>query len=161
MTLDCITDGNIVWEGQIDFTLQKTEEDQAKKALFLKECGSYFSRHFPAVLEKDGEIIHGHLEPFIETGMEGVMLSISDYTIAGRGSLTPLFNNSASSQYLKIYNNVTNGTSAEPLIQLGDVHDIDVYQNIRLVQVPKNIDPKEWLRRLYSARPVIILPEPK
>jgi hypothetical protein len=77
-----------------------------EEKLSPKNWASMFFNHLPAKLEKpDGSVVYGALEPFFETGTEGVIWSLLEYGKTGYDALHSVSND----DNLTVYKSVTDG----------------------------------------------------
>lgn len=112
-----------------------------------------FFRNLPARLEAGGRVIYGSLEPFAETGTEGILWAVHEYGVAGYDGLHVLNDGDA----LTVYATVRDGAVAwEGTLDFipADPGDGDI---IGLPGgIPRGVDRREWVQMAFNAQPVIV-----
>ncbi len=118
-----VSSGETLWNGKVQLEYERGRQpyplnpqygQQAvfgywvhgfEKTLQPEAWGSMFFSHLPAKLERDGVIKYGALEPFFETGTEGIIWSVMDYSKTGYDALNPI----KSGDNLTVYSSVQDG----------------------------------------------------
>lgn len=172
-----VAKGETLWEGTIEL-----ERDRNKKAAPMnpnykgqvafgmwvhgfqkdmepEEWASMFFERFPAKLEKDGKVIYGSLDPFFETGTEGVLWAVSEYGIPGYGGLNVL----KDGDKLTVYKNVTDGDIAwQGRLSFDENQNVFKVHNgtmdVHTKRTPKHIEPQKWQQMYWDRHPVKIEP---
>lgn len=160
-----IAKGDVAWEGTVDLEYERgfesypTNPQYGQQAIFgmwvhgfdkactPEEWASMFFAHMPAKLEKDGKVIYGALEPFFETGTEGVQWSITEYGKKGYEALHSV----GSGDKLTVYNDVTEGNIVwqgelefEHKEQEAQIYPANPHHKEIVRRKPKNIDDEQW-----------------
>src|SRR5690606_15076782 len=99
-----VTDGDVLWQGTISFDTKKYHHGQQRK-MNVNLWDAMFYDRMPAKLEADGKVMYGALEPFCETGTEGVVWCLSEYGYESYGALRYLKNGDK----LTVYSAVRDG----------------------------------------------------
>ncbi len=170
-----VSKGEILWKGEIDFEYERSratnEHGFTKQAIegfwvngTQKDLDpllwfKMFENGLPARLEKNGKVIFGSLEPFSETGTEGIVWSVDEYGKSGYDSLNML----EKGDLLTVYSSVSEGDlewkgrvhfrrSSDP-VKIGGVHQTR--------NIPEHMNPDRWLQMCFDNRPVLVTPCPK
>jgi len=127
-----------------------------------KEWASMFFNNMPATLERDGKKIHGTLEPFFETGTEGVIWSLSEFGKSGYDGLNCL----KKGDKLTVYSKVTDGDIAwQSDLSFETVKDglkgvkmmgKDTFLGEKVDRLPKGISRPKWRDMFFKRQPIKI-----
>lgn len=162
-----ITKGDIFWQGTVDLEYKNRHRpfpanpQYGQQEIFgmwvrglqadlqPETWAAMFFLGLPAILERDGKTYHGSLDPFFETGTEGVIWSLSEYADqCSYSTLHPL----SDGDKLTVYSRVTDG-------------NVDLATKISFEQMdkekgyarkPKEISLEKWEQLFYQNRPVRI-----
>lgn len=170
-----ISEGDELWSGTVKLEYQSEKHtaetgysQQAVLGMWVhglqeglepQKWAAMFHDNLPAILEKpDGKIIHGALEPFFETGTEGVIWSIQEYGKNGYDAL----NDIKSGDTLTVFSAVTNGE-----IDWEGRMDFDAngpasfkatdWYTATVARLPKHIEPADWQKLTWQKRPVLVM----
>lgn len=173
-TFNSITDGEVWWSGEInlEYTRERhsAETGYTQQAVFgfwvhglqaslpPKAWARMFHEEMPASLLRDGKTIHGKLEPFFETGTEGVLWAVHEYNKPGYEGLNILKNGDRLTVYSKVFDGEV---AAESTLQLSPLPGKVAYHPqyvIDVANMPQNNDPApNTMARLFVDRhPAII-----
>lgn len=151
-----VTDGDIQWQGKIDFD-RKEYHHGLQRGIERSAWARMFFNGLPAKLVQNGKTIFGHLEPFCETGTEGVIWSVKAYGIPSYDGLFPLENGND----LTIYSRVRNGNIAwQGTLDFGP-EKITKLGWTEIVRTANHMDTEKWLHMCYDRLPLIIEKQPK
>lgn len=151
-----VSDGDVLWSGEIDY--DRSDYHHGIQQGFHQDKWSYmFYDHLPAKLEKkDGTVIYGALEPFCETGTEGVIWSVHEYGKSGYDGLNCL----EEGEKLTVFSSVRDGEvewegeldfSEERVTKIGWTE---------ILRETKHMNTEDWLQMSWQNRPVIVTPKP-
>ena len=119
-----IAAGDVLWKGELSLEFNRRQRSSSfnpeysqqeifgmwvhglQATLDPDEWAIMFFQGLPAILTRDNKEIHGALEPFFETGTEGVIWSLAEYGKSGFDGLYILKNGDD----LCVYDNVTDGS---------------------------------------------------
>lgn len=166
-----VSDGDVLWEGDVnleyDREVHKAATGYKQQALGgywvhgLQEgmaplnWGRMFFQNLPAKLERDGEVIYGALEPFAETGTEGVIWSLHEYGRAGYEGLHCLKNGDKLTVYSAVYDGDVDWEGE--LLFGGTIPTKLDWEEI--MRFPLHMDERQWLQLSYQNRPIAIRPD--
>lgn len=142
--------GEIEWEGIIN--LDRSDYHHGlQEGLDKKTWARMFFCLLPAVLTKsDGKKMFGTLDPFCETGTEGVIWSFSENGHMGYGSLRNL----EDGDHLKIFKTVTNGDIAwKGQIELFPNENKENSYTNHFLRTAKHMNENEWTFMCYKRQP--------
>jgi hypothetical protein len=114
-----------------------------------------FGRGLPARMERDGQVFFGALEPFCETGTEGVIWALKEYGSPDYYAGLKLLENGDS---LTVYSTVRDGeVEWEGRLDFEREHPrkLGFMEVMRLVN---HMDTQDWLRLSWEHRPVAVEP---
>lgn len=149
-----VSAGAVAWEGEIDFTKNKSPRG-VQKGFERKNWALMFYSHFPARLERDGKTIFGALDPFSETGSEGTIWSVSEYGKVGYDGLHHLRNGDK----LTVYKSVSAGdVEWEGALAFGPQAVSQVEHGHEVMRETTHVETKKWLEFSFQKRPVAIVP---
>ncbi|OIN87105.1 MAG: hypothetical protein AUJ12_03415 [Alphaproteobacteria bacterium CG1_02_46_17] len=158
-----ISSGEVLWDGEVQleskrgyrpYPLNPQYGQQEifgswvhgfEKTLSPETWASMFFSHLPAKLEKNGVVKYGALEPFFETGTEGVIWSLQDYSQTGYASLNPL----TDGDKLTVYSTVEKGNILwSGKVSFEDQQTISSYffSNALFKRCPREITPPDLSR---------------
>lgn len=147
-----VSQGEILWQGDISFDYKQYHHG-LQRDMDPQLWSRLFRDNLPARLIRDGRTIFGCLEPFSETGTEGVIWSVQAYKIAGYGGLCPL----RDGDNLTIYSNVRKGDITwQGYVNFGPEKLTRLGWN-EVVRTATHMDAKKWLELCYSRPPVALL----
>lgn len=150
-----VTDGDVLWQGKVEFDF-KAYHHGLQKGVSGTEWMSMFVDQLPARLERDGETIFGALEPFCETGTEGIVWSVSEYGKTGYDGLHTLKDGDS----LTVYGAVRDGEvewegtldfTPEKLEKVGWTE---------ILRQANHMPTQKWLEMSWQKRPAVIVPKP-
>ena len=162
-----ISKGDIFWQGTVDleyknrhrpFPMNPQYGQQEIFGMWVRGLqanldpetwAAMFFLDLPATLERDGKLYHGSLDPFFETGTEGVIWSLSEYAEkCGYDTLHCLQNGDR----LTVYSSVSDGD-----IDLKTRLTFkDAAEDKRQKREPNEIPFEKWQQLFYQNRPVLI-----
>ena len=152
-----IADGDLHWQGKIDYDRSEYHHG-FQKGMDKGEWSRMFSYSLPAILKRDGKLIHGALDAFAETGTEGVIWSVHEYGKAGYEGLHCL----QDGDELTVYTKVTNGDIEwEGELSFSEPGITKIADWREALRTTKHMDSKKWLQLSYDNRPMVITPKPK
>ncbi len=148
-----VSAGDVRWEGTVSLN-HKRYHHGIQKGMKTETWVGMFNQQLPARMERDGKVIFGALEPFCETGTEGVIWSISEYGKSGYDGLNVL----KDGDRLTVYKNVRDGE-----IEWEGRADFSDYapkrlQNHEVMRETKHMDTGVWLGLSFQRRPVVVTP---
>ncbi|MGE4313151.1 MAG: hypothetical protein AB7E85_02615 [Pseudobdellovibrionaceae bacterium] len=166
-----VSKGEVLWEGHVSLNRERDRvkgptgyQGQAVGGFWVhgvqddmdsQKWGRMFFNKLPAKLERDGHIIYGALDPFFETGTEGVIWSVQEFGNYGYAGLHCL----KDGDKLTVYSVVLDGeVEWEGPVAFEDVMPPLKVDWTDLHQIPTHCDPRQWLRFSYDCRPVAIVP---
>lgn len=172
-----VAKGDKLWEGVVDLEFERDKKpypfnpaykQQESFGMWVhgfqadmepEEWSSMFFMSFPARLEKDGKTLFGSLEPFFETGTEGVIWAVTEYGRKGYDGLNILENGDK----LTVYENVTDGNIAwQGRVSFDCTQNMFTVHNgtypIHTERTPKHIAPDQWQQMYWDRNPVKIAP---
>ncbi len=148
-----VTDGDVCWQGTVDLDRSAYHHGYQKGMSSTTWSGMFFDQ-LPVKLERDGKTIFAAMEPFCETGTEGVVWSVHEYGKTGYDGLIVLENGDK----LTVYSEVRDGAiewqgrldfGPEKLEKIGNWTDV--------LRCTNHMDTKKWLELSYQNRPVVII----
>jgi hypothetical protein len=149
-----ISDGDVLWKGKVDFDRSDYHHGYQKN-MSQKVWSRMFFDQLPAKLIRDGKTVHGSLEPFLETGTEGVIWSVQEYGKNGYDGLHCLQDGDS----LEIFSTVKDGEvewEGEVKFSGKKISEID---HTEVVRSTKHIDTEKWLYMSWDNRPAVIQPK--
>lgn len=150
-----VTKGDIHWEGEIDMEALPDSVRGVQKNIDPKMWGSMFFDGMPAQIRRGDKIYQGGLDPFCETGTEGIIWSIHEFGKFGYEGLIPL----RKGDVLTVFKNVTEGKV--------EFFDKIIFDNkpalwgskgfeMKYPPAPKSFkDSADWLKLVLFKYPVI------
>lgn len=150
-----VTDGPIAWEGEVD--LDRSQHYRGiQKGFKLEDWYHMFQKQLPARLEhKDGTVVYGSLEPFSETGTEGIIWCVHEYGKTGYEGLNSIDQGAK----LTVYSHATAGqVEWEGLMDFGP-EQVSKVEWSEVMRETNHVPTSEWLHMTYQNRPVIITPQ--
>jgi hypothetical protein len=149
-----VKDGDVCWNGVIK--LDHTHYFRGTQANENEEEweGMFFDQMPAKLVRKDGKVVYGALEPFCETGTEGIVWSVHEYGVPSYPGLHCL----EDGDELTVYSTVRDGdVEWEGVVDFGPqkVTKIDWTEILREA---KHMDTKDWLQMCWQNRPVVITP---
>lgn len=151
-----VTKGDIYWQGTIDMERMSGSVHGIQKDMGKRNWSRMFFQGLPAQIERDGKIMTGGLDPFCETGTEGIIWSIHEYGKQGYEGLVPL----RKGDVLTVFNNVTDGNIAwHDKIIFDDKPVLWGGQNgLKYPPAPKSIQsPELWCHYALFKYPAIVM----
>jgi hypothetical protein len=149
-----VSDGDVAWSGKIDYSYKKYHHGLQKR-LKPEKWSGMFNRQLPAKLEQDGKTIFGALEPFCETGTEGVIWSLHEYGKNGYDGLNVL----KKGDLLTVYNAVRDGeVEWEGTVDFGP-EKVEKMGWSEVMRQTNHMDTQKWLDLSWQRRPVIVTPK--
>lgn len=172
-----IADGTTCWEGTISLEFNSRRRPlpfnprESGQGVFghcvrglqsdcpAEDWAIMFIQSLPAILTRNGKSIHGALEPFFETGTEGVIWALHEYGTEGYNGLNIL----EDGDDLRVYDTVTDGNiewQGRVSFETYDApREIDVSRQTpalaqRLMRKPDMIDVQQWQQFFWQKRPV-------
>lgn len=120
-----------------------------------EEWAAMFLIGYPARLEKQGKTIFGSLEPYAETGTEGIIWAVNEYGQTGYDGLHLLENGDE----LAVYKNVTDGDIVwQGAVSFdGNQNSFAVHNGAMTVdtdRTPKHMEPSKWQQMYWDKNPV-------
>ena len=150
-----VSEGDVAWQGTINFDRRKYHHGY-QKGMSQQDWSIMFFSALPAKLERDGKTIYGALEPFCETGTEGVVWSVAEYGKAGYDGLNCL----QDGDKLTVYSEVRNGeVEWEGKLDF-DKEQIEKIGWTEILRKSKNMDTQKWMQMCWDRRPIMITPKP-
>lgn len=149
-----VTDGDVAWQGTVDF--DRTDYDHGlQKELSRSDWSMMFFSALPAKLERDGKVIYGALEPFCETGTEGVIWSVQEYGQSGYAGLNCL----QDGDKLTVYSSVHDGeVEWEGKLDF-DKEQVEKIGWTEILRKARHMDTQKWMQMCWDRRPVVITPK--
>ncbi len=169
-----IADGEIWWGGKVNLEYRRERhkaetgyEQQAVLGFWVHGLQAslppaawamMFHTHMPARLERDGKTVFGQLEPFFETGTEGVLWSLQEFDKPGYPGLHVLKNGDRLTVYSKVFDGET---AFESTLQLSPASGRLSYHpsyHFDVANLPMNNtpDPNTLLRKFVDHHPAIV-----
>lgn len=163
--------GDIAWKGEIDLDFESYihETGAHTKAQALngywvhgvqrnegnpEAWGRMFHAQLPAILQRKDKTVYGALEPFFETGTEGVLWSVAEYGVEGYDQLHCL----EKGDLLTVFSTVTDGDIEwEGTLDFTDSPCKSGYCS-EFVRTPRHMNPERFLNLLHGANPVHVTP---
>lgn len=149
-----VTDGDVLWQGRISYETKRYHHGLQRGVPEQKWAHMFYDR-LPARLEKkDGTVLYGALDPFAETGTEGVIWSVHEYGKRSYDGLNCLENGDK----LTVYSCVRDGAvewegpvdfTPQKITKVGWTE---------VLREAKHMDADEWLHMCYQNRPVAVTP---
>lgn len=148
-----VSDGDVHWQGVVNFSTEKYHHGLQKR-FNRQEWARMFNDQMPVKLERDGKVIFGALEPFAETGTEGVIWCVAEYGKAGYDALQYLKNGDR----LSVFSAVRDGdVEWEGVVDFGP-EKIEKIGWSEVLRVTKHMDTEKWLQMSWQRRPVMLTP---
>lgn len=148
-----VSEGDVRWEGTVSLN-RKRYHHGIQKGMRTETWAGMFNQQLPARMERDGKVIFGALEPFCETGTEGVIWSISEYGKNGYDGLNVL----KDGDKLTVYKNVRNGEIEwEGRADFGDYAPKKLHHH-EVMRETNHMDTGVWLGLSFQRRPVVVTP---
>lgn len=149
-----VSDGDVLWAGTIDYDRKEYHHGLQKK-LDRKIWANMFYDQLPARLERDGKIMFGALEPFCETGTEGVIWALSEYGKSGYDGLVAV----KDADKLTVYSTVRDGdVEWEGKLDFAP-EKVSKVGWTEIMRKTKHMDTQKWLAMSWQRRPVIVTPK--
>lgn len=149
-----VNDGGVLWSGEINYSTKHYHHGYQKRLKPEKWVRMYYDQ-LPARLERDGKTIFGALEPFSETGTEGVIWSLHEYGKTGYDGLNVLKNGDK----LTVYQTVRDGeVDWEGMLDFGPEKAEKVGYS-EIMRRPNHMDADRWIQMMWQRRPVILTPK--
>lgn len=147
-----VTDGDVQWDGVVDFDCSEYHHG-LQKGMKSDAWQSMFYARLPARLERaDGTVLFGALEPFCETGTEGVVWSVHEYGQAGYDGLNCLNDGDK----LTVYKNVRDGEIEwQGALNFGPEKAEKVGWT-EIFRQALHVPTADWLQMSWENRPVIV-----
>lgn len=148
-----VSDGDIAWAGTVDLN-RKNYHHGFQRGMKTARWANMFYNQLPARLERDGAVKFGALDPFCETGTEGVIWSFCEYGKGGYDALVCL----KDGDRLSVYKNVREGAVEwEGALDFAPeaVSKLNVWE---IVRETKHMDSQKWLALSFQRRPVAVIP---
>lgn len=149
-----VTEGDPYWIGTVK--LDRSDYHHGlQEGMDKEKWSSMFFKEMPVKLERDGKVIFGAMEPFCETGTEGVIWSVREYGKSGYDGLVTL----KDGDKLTVYANVRDGeVEWEGELDFGP-DEITKHGWTEVVREPKHMKTEDWLQLCWESRPAIIVPK--
>lgn len=148
-----VSEGDVQWDGVVSLNLRRYRHG-IQKGMRTEKWVGMFNQQLPARMERGGKVIFGALEPFCETGTEGVIWSISEYGKSGYDGLNVL----KDGDKLTVYKNVRNGdVEWQGRADFGD-YGPKKLQVHEVMRETKHMDTGIWLGLSFQRRPVVVTP---
>lgn len=164
-----IAKGETLWQGAVSFEFDRNKEPlrfnpavKRQAALGMvahgfqdnmdpEEWAAMFMIGYPARLEKDGKTIFGSLEPYAETGTEGIIWAVSEYGQTGYDGLHLLENG----DNLTVYKNVTDGNVAwQGAVSFNEKQKSFTVHNGAMTtdtdRTPEHMEPSKWQQMYWN-----------
>ncbi len=148
-----VSDGDVQWQGTVDLD-RSAYHHGLQRGMPPSDWSAMFHDQLPARLERDAKVIYGSLEPFFETGTEGVIWAVHEYGKPGYEGL----------HYLKDGDKLT----AYSCVRDGEVEwqgrlDFGPEKAEKLgwseiLRQTKHVPTKKWQEWSWQNRPVAITP---
>lgn len=149
-----VTNGRKAWEGVIDLDYGQLNRG-IQKNTDAKKWASLFYRQLPARLQRGDRVIYGALEPFFETGTEGVVWSVHEYGKPGYEGLYYL----KGGDRLRVYSSVRNGeVEWEGAVDFGPESVFNT-GHTEVMRQTNHMKVEDWLNMSWQRRPVVITPQ--
>lgn len=148
-----VSEGDVAWEGTVALN-RKHYHHGLQNDMKAEMWAGMFYNQLPARLERAGVVRFGALDPFAETGTEGVIWSFCEYGKSGYDALVCL----EDGDKLTVYKNVRDGAvdwegaldfMPEAVTKL-NWHEV--------VRETKHTDSQKWLELSFQRRPVVVIP---
>jgi hypothetical protein len=151
-----VSDGDVHWQGDIKLEFGEFPNGiQKSPDIKDKNWPHMFFDNMPAKLERKGKVIFGSLEPFSETGTEGIVWSICEYGKDGYDALHCLKNGDR----LTVYSDVRDGeVEWEGKLEFSE-KKIGKIGYVETVRDTNHMDTEKWLKLSWQNRPAIITPD--
>jgi hypothetical protein len=153
-----VTDGDVLWSGKIK--LDRTDYHHGlQSGLEKSKWAAMFFDSLPAKLtKKDGSVVFGSLDPFCETGTEGVIWSLQEYGKSGYAGLHCL----EDGEHLSVYSEVRDGkVEWQGRLDFGPEKVKKIENWAEVLRETKHMDTKQWLQMSFDKRPIVLTPAPK
>ena len=149
-----VSAGDVQWQGTVD--LDRTDYHHGwQKGISSQEWEDMFVHGLPARLERDGKTIFGSLEPFCETGTEGVIWAVYEYGKSGYDGLHCLDDGDR----LTVYSEVRDGdVEWHGKLDFGPENVTTVAKWHEVMRETNHMDTGKWLEMNWQNRPVIVIP---
>ena len=148
-----VSEGDVAWEGVIALN-RKNYHHGLQKGLKKETWVNMFYNQLPARLERNGVVMFGALDPFSETGTEGVIWALDEFGKNGYDALNIL----QDGDKLTVYKNVRDGeVEWEGAIDVGPV-DVKKLKWHEVVRDTNHMDTQKWLELSFQRRPVVVTP---
>ena len=148
-----VTNGRKAWEGVIELEYSRRSRG-LQKGVDAHKWANMFYRELPAKMQRGDKVIFGALEPFCETGTEGVVWSVHEYGKPGYEGLNCL----EDGDRLTVYSSVRNGAVEwEGPVDFGPESVTRVSRSDVLRQA-NHMKTEDWLQMSWQRRPVIVTP---
>ncbi|AEP09686.1 hypothetical protein [Micavibrio aeruginosavorus] len=147
-----VTDGDVQWEGTVDYD-RSQHHHGLQKGMKPEAWQNMFYARLPARLErKDGTVLFGALEPFCETGTEGVIWSVHEYGKASYDGLNCL----EEGDELTVYKNVRDGEIEwQGALDFGP-EKVEKIGWSEIFRQTLHVPTQDWLQMSWENRPVIV-----
>lgn len=151
-----VTDGDVHWQGTVSLD-RKEYHHGLQRGMDEGDWAEMFYDRLPAkVTTKDGRTLFGMLEPFCETGTEGVIWSVSEYGKTSYDALHCL----EDGDKVTVYANVRDGAVEwEGRINFGP-QQITKIDWTEVVRTTSPVETRQWLQWSWQHRPAVIVPAP-
>lgn len=151
--------GIVFWSSKIEFDFSEYHHG-IQRNLSPSNWANMFNKKMPAVIQKkSGEIFHGALEPFIETGTEGVIWSIAKYGFDGYDALETI----NSGDKLTVYSKVLNGKiDWQGIVKFSKKFDVAKPVSnekfaLKVIRDSLHLKSEAWLKLSFQNRPCKII----
>lgn len=150
-----VSDGDVHWHGTVN--LDRSDYHHGYQTGMSKpEWSRMFYDELPATLERGGKVIYGALDPFCETGTEGVIWAVHEYGVSSYAGLHTL----KDGDELTVYGKVRDGdVEWQGRLDFGPEHVSKLNNWAEILREPRHMDPQEWLQMCYQSRPIIVTPK--
>jgi hypothetical protein len=150
-----VTDGDVHWQGTVKFDRRKYHHG-LQRGMDGAEWGAMFGDAMPARLVQDGREMFGALEPFCETGTEGIVWSVMEYGRNGYDALHCL----RDGDELTVYSAVRDGSVEwSGALDFGP-RKIEKVDWTEILRKSRHMETKKWLDLSWQRRPVLLMPNP-
>ncbi len=148
-----VSEGDVLWQGTIAFDHSVLYNHGIQKDTPAEMWGEMFSRALPARLEReDGVVLFGCLEPFCETGTEGIIWSLHEYGKAGYDGLNCL----SPGDRLTVYSSVRDGDIEwEGRMSFGREGVVKT-RRAEILRPVHHMTNEAWLDLNFQSRPIIL-----
>lgn len=148
-----VSEGDVAWEGTVELNYKRYHHG-LQKGVKNKTWVSMFYNRLPARLERDGAVTFGVLDPFLETGTEGVIWSFCEYGKNGYDALVCLRNDDK----LTVYKNARDGAVDWEGVLDFKPESVTKLNGHEVVRETKHMDSLKWLELSFQRRPVAVIP---